>query len=170
MKKLWTILFVTAAACGSKTKGGTTSPPPVTADAAVATEPAPDAAPSGPSKEELLAAEQSAYETAKPVFEKYCSACHEQGGKKATAKKLGHFDMTSWPFGGHHTGEMGPKLREVLGIDGGKATMPDDHPGAVQGDDLARVAALADAWDKAEAGGAHPHEAGDDTDGDVDEH
>jgi mono/diheme cytochrome c family protein len=101
---------------------------------------------------DLAAAETAAYQAAQPVFAKYCAACHQQGAKKATAKKLGHFDMTTYPFGGHHAAEIGKVTREVLGIGGGKPTMPMGAPGSVKGDDLALVAAWADAFDA-----AHPH-------------
>lgn len=106
-------------------------------------------------KADLLANEKIAYEAAAPVFAKYCASCHEKGKPKATAKKLGHFDMSSYPFGGHHAMEIADEIREVLGIGGGKATMPKDNPGAVKGDDLALVAKWADAFDAAHEGGAH---------------
>jgi len=105
---------------------------------------------------ELLAAETAAYQAARPVFTTYCAACHQQGGAKATAKKLGHFDMTAYPFGGHHAAEIAGEIREALGVDGGKPTMPKGKPGVVQGDELASIVAWAVAWDAAEAGGAHP--------------
>jgi mono/diheme cytochrome c family protein len=104
----------------------------------------------------LLADEKAAFEKAKPAFEKYCAGCHTQGAKQATAKKLDHFNMTSYPFGGHHAATLGPTIRKVLAIGGGKATMPNGKPGIVTGDDLSAIAAWAKAWDAAEAGGAHP--------------
>jgi hypothetical protein len=106
-------------------------------------------------KADLLAAETAAFDAAKPVFDTFCSKCHMQGGKKATAKKLGHFDMTTYPFGGHHAMEIGKSIRTSLGIDGSKPTMPADSPGSVKGDDLAAIAAWADAFDASHAGGAH---------------
>jgi|GEM_PF-1129907 len=102
-----------------------------------------------------VAAETAAYQQAKPVLAKYCAGCHQQGGKKATAKKLEHFDLTSYPFGGHHTAEITHVMREVLGISGGKPTMPSDKPGAVKGDDLALIAAWADAYDAAHPPAGH---------------
>jgi len=120
---------------------------------------APDAA---KVKADLLAAENAAYESAKPVFGKYCAGCHQQGGKKASAKKLGHLDITTYPFGGHHTAVVGATIRKALGIGGGKATMPFDKPGIVQGDELALIAAWADAFDASGAGGAHEGMAGHD--------
>ena len=105
-------------------------------------------------KADLLAAETAAFANAKPVFDAHCAKCHTQGGKKASAKKLDHFDMTSYPFGGHHAGEMGATIRKVLAIDGGKATMPADKKGAVKGDELALIKAWSEAFD-AHAGGAH---------------
>ena len=74
----------------------------------------------------LLADETAAYEAAKPVLVATCARCHQQGGKKASRGKLKHFDMTSYPFTGHHTREVGPKLREVLGAAGKPASMPPD--------------------------------------------
>jgi plastocyanin len=125
-------------------------------------EPEPPAMPEPPAapdpvrvKAELLAAETTAYQTAKPVFEKYCARCHSKGGKGAKAKTLEHFEMTTYPFAGHHAMELGKEVREVLGIGGGKPTMPKNKPGVVKGDELVLVAAWADAFDAAHAGGAH---------------
>jgi len=95
------------------------------------------------------------------VFEKYCSECHAQGRKKASAKRLKHFDMTTYPFGGEHTASIGNEVRKVLGIDGGKATMPDDKPGSVKGDDLEAIKAWTEAWRAAGQAGAHPAEPAD---------
>lgn len=167
MKKLCCLTFLFIAACGSKSSPPSTTPddPDPIAAPDAGTEPvatAPDAAPEEPAepdpaqiKAELLAAETAAFETAKPVFEKFCSGCHQQGQKKATQKKLDHFDMTTYPFAGHHAGEMAETIRKVLGIDGGKATMPKDKPGSVKGDDLAAIAAWADAFQASHEGGAH---------------
>ncbi len=113
-------------------------------------------------KAALLAAETTAYEQAKPVFGKYCAGCHQQGGKKASAKKLGHLDITTYPFAGHHTMEVAITIRKALAIGGGKATMPFDKPGLVKGDELALIAAWADAFDASHAGGAHEGMAGHD--------
>jgi hypothetical protein len=114
------------------------------------------ATPADDKKASLLTDERAAYDKAKPAFEKYCASCHTQGGKQANAKKLDHFEMTSYPFGGHHAGTLGPTVRKVLAIGGGKATMPNGKPGSVAGDDLAAIAAWAKAWDAAQEGGAHP--------------
>ena len=111
-------------------------------------------------KAELLAAEQAAYEKARPVFEKWCAKCHQTGGAKATAKKLGHFDMTTYPFKGHHEMEIGAEIREVLGIDGGKPTMPMDRKGAVQGEELALIEQWSRAFDASHAAGAHEGHGG----------
>lgn len=107
-------------------------------------------------KATLLADEHTAFEKAKPAFEKYCAGCHTHDGKHATAKKLDHFEMTKYPFGGHHAATLGPTIRKVLAIGGGKATMPDSKPGSVTGDDLAAIAAWTKAWDASQAAGAHP--------------
>jgi mono/diheme cytochrome c family protein len=118
------------------------------------------ATPADDKKAALLADERAAYDKAKPVFDKHCSSCHVKGAQQATKKKLDHFEMSTYPFGGHHTGTLGPTIRKVLAIDGGKATMPYKKPGTVAGDDLEAIAAWANAWDAAQAGGAHgasPH-------------
>ena len=94
-------------------------------------------------------AERAAFERARPVFDHYCSPCHTTRGARHTAATLRHFSMDRYPFGGHHTATMGPTIREVLGAAGEAATMPADQPGAVRGDDLARVLAWADAWERA---------------------
>ena len=173
MKKQQLLCALCAAvfvACGSKSPAPTTPDPgaPVT-DAG--TDPddhaghVPDAAPT-PSDEppppdpaqataELLAAENAAFEKAKPVFDKFCASCHTQGARGAKKKTLDHFDMTKYPFTGHHAGELTATIRKVLGIGGGKPTMPRNNPGAVQGDDLALIGAWADAFDASHAGGAH---------------
>ena len=104
----------------------------------------------------LLANEHAAFDKAKPAFDKYCAGCHTQGAKDATAKKLDHFDMTGYPFGGHHAATLGPTIRKVLAIGGGKASMPKGKAGSVPGDDLAAISAWAKAWDAAQAAGAHP--------------
>jgi hypothetical protein len=142
VKHLYPLTVALAAACGS------TSPAPA---------PPVGPAPADPvrSKAELLAAEASAYEAAKPVFDRFCASCHQQGHTSATPSKLDHFDMTTYPFGGHHAMEMASEIREVLGLDGGTPTMPKNQPGAVTGDDLALIAAWADAFDAAHRGGAH---------------
>ncbi len=121
-------------------------------------------------KHALLADERAAYDKAKPAFDKYCANCHVQGAKQATKKKLDHFEMTSYPFGGHHAGTLGPTIRKVLAIDGGKATMPYSKPGSVSGDDLAAIAAWTRAWDAAQAAGAHPVTAAHAHDHDHDDH
>lgn len=156
MKVPWLSLLVLAmAACGGKSPPETAPPP--TAEDRDHDHPAetPPADGADPAEEDLAAAETAAYERAKPVFEKYCSKCHAKGGKNAKPKSLEHFDMTSYPFGGHHAVEIGAEVRKVLGIGGGKATMPMDDPGSVKGDELALIAAWADAHDEAHEGGAH---------------
>jgi hypothetical protein len=70
--------------------------------------------------------------------------------------------MDAYPFGGHHSSEMGGEIREVLGVSGAKATMPKDEPGKVQGEDLRLILAWADAYDRAHEGvGAGDNRAGD---------
>ena len=106
-------------------------------------------------KAELLAAETAAFEKAKPVFEKHCARCHSKDGKSTSIKKRGHFDMTTYPFAGHHAMEISKEIRKSLGLSGKKATMPADKKGAVQGEELELIKAWADAFDAAHAGGAH---------------
>ena len=173
MKHLLTIATVLAfAACGSKKPAPTTPTEPDhaahhDADAAgsgsavaeTPKEPEKPAEPPPPPKDpkaELLAAETAAWDTAKPVFEKACATCHTTAGKKAAKKKLDHFNMDTYPLGGHHTATIGYTIRDVLGISGKKPTMPDDKPGSVKGEDLAKIKAWTDAWEAAEKGGAHP--------------
>jgi hypothetical protein len=170
MKTSCSILLIAAlASCGGGSSPPTTpvepDPDPVTRttpDAGAPDQPdvpiAPDAAPTpdpAQVKADLLAAETAAYEAAKPVLTKYCASCHDKAGKSASSKKLGHFNMTTYPFGGHHAGEMAATMREVLGIDGSKPTMPKNKPGAVKGDELALIAAWADAFEASHEGGAH---------------
>ena len=182
-----TLVLTTAmllAACGGKSPKTTTPTEPDHAahhegegsGSSVATTTEPPKEPEKPAeppakdpKVELLAAETSAWETAKPVFEKSCATCHSTAGKKAAKKKLDHFNMDTYPLGGHHTATIGFTIRDVLGISGKKATMPYDKPGSVKGDDLAKIKAWTDAWEAAEKGGAHPpHPAGSDDDDDKD--
>lgn len=150
--KLVTFAFAAALlACGSKPP-----PPPAAAPAEPVAE-----KPAEPPKTDLVAAETAAWEKAKPVFTTYCSACHTKEGKKAAKTKLDHFDMGTYPPGGHHTATIGFTIREVLGISGKKPTMPFDKPGSVKGDDLATIKAWTDAWEAAETAGAHaeaPHD------------
>jgi hypothetical protein len=154
MKTLTTLVAVLAIACGGKAAPESTETPR-------AETPASEAPPAEPTsdpaqvKADLLAAETAAYEKARPVFEAHCAKCHIKASKKAKPKTLGHFDMTSYPFGGHHAEDISAEVRKALGIGGGKPTMPFDDPGAVKGEELALIAAWADAYDKAHEGGAH---------------
>lgn len=150
------------AACGGKSEPGPAAPEPAEpTEPATPVEPAPpeETAPAPDPAEavaELAAAERSAYELAQPVFQKHCARCHAKGGKKAGRKTLEHFDMTSYPFRGHHAGEITAEIRKVLAIGGGgKATMPKDRPGSVEGAELELIADWAEAHDRAAAGGAH---------------
>lgn len=186
MTRSLTMLLLAAAlaACGSASPASPTTPggPPVSTPPAGASasaqheapspaEPAQPVEPSAPAAPEsveparpdpkaaLLAAEASAWETAKPVFTKYCATCHTREGKKASKKKLDHFDLGTYPAGGHHTATIGVTVRDVLGLGGKKATMPYGKPGSVTGKDLAAIKAWTDAWEAAEKAEAHPHPA-----------
>jgi mono/diheme cytochrome c family protein len=145
---------------------GSAASTPAATEPSAPTEPAKPAEPDPAQlKAELLAAEKVAFEAAKPVFDKHCARCHKQGEKLATAKKRDHFDMTTYPFGGHHPDTIAAEIRKSLGMTGKKPRMPADKKGAVKGDELALIAAWADAFDKAHAGGAHEgagHKHGDD--------
>ena len=97
--------------------------------------------------------EIAAFAAARPAFEHHCFRCHTSVGKKSKRKALEHISMDGYPFGGHHASEAATIVRKVLGADGkSKATMPSDDRGAVTGDDLAKVLAWADAFDRAHAG------------------
>lgn len=166
MKTILFSMLVVFAACG----GGGSKPPanpeptettPEPAEAMAKTEPPaeeakqepPPAEPAPDPKEEAKATELAAYEKAKPVFEGACKSCHVQGQKNANKKKLADLDITNYPFTGKHANAA--DIRKVLGIGGGKATMPKGKAGSVKGDDLAAIQAWADAWDAAETAGAH---------------
>jgi hypothetical protein len=101
-------------------------------------------------------AEREAYERARPVFEKYCTKCHTPTGGGHDDLAIEHLDMSTYPFGGHHGAEAGAEVREALGAapSGEEATMPDDAPGSVEGDDLALVLAWADEFDRAHGSAA----------------
>jgi hypothetical protein len=107
------------------------------------------------SKPDLLAAERAAWDTAQPVMQRYCAKCHIVGGSAATAKKLKRFNITSYPVSGNRAATAGFSVREALGLTGKSPRMPSDQPGAVKGDDLAKVKAWTDAWAAAEQAGAH---------------
>jgi hypothetical protein len=160
MKGPWlSILVLATAGCGGSSPPETAPPshdqPAGTGAATEGGEPTEAGPGTGGQATDLASAETAAYERARPVFEKYCSKCHTKGGAKAKAKTLVHFDMTSYPFGGHHAAEITAAVRHVLGIDGGKAVMPMDDPGAVKGAELDLIAAWADAYDKAHASDHH---------------
>lgn len=99
--------------------------------------------------QDLLDAEQAAYERAQPVFQEHCAMCHTSEGKRSSKGTLKHFSMDTYPFGGHHADEITATIREALGVVGGDATMPKNKPGAVQGEQLALITAWADAFDRA---------------------
>ncbi len=168
---LVTFLFVAAACGGGSAKPAPTTPiadpipmseappEPTPVEPVQPTEPKVPEPPPGPDpakvKADLLAVETTAYENAKPVFAKYCASCHTKGQRGAKPKTLEHFEMTTYPFGGHHAMEVGKNVRKVLAIGGGKATMPKNKPGSVKGAELALFASWADAFDASHAGGAH---------------
>jgi hypothetical protein len=160
-------------ACGPSAVPGSTSHP-ASAGAPVAAEPAAIADPEpppadphaghgghgghaghgAPAAAAITEAERVAYDRARPVIERHCARCHTAGGAKATEITVAHIDLSSYPFDGHHTHELGPALRRVLGADGGDPEMPHDDPGAVKGADLEALLALAAAWTAAHPDGA----------------
>jgi hypothetical protein len=100
------------------------------------------------------AEEKAAFEAARPALERHCLRCHSRSGEKATAKALKHIDMGTYPFGGHHPRDAGKAIRISLVGDerkGKKPTMPTDHPGSVTGEDLHKILAWAEAFEKARA-------------------
>jgi mono/diheme cytochrome c family protein len=166
MKTILLSILLGAAACGgggskpaAKPVEPEPTPTPVETGAKTAPEEKPAPPPEGPKpdpeapKKAALEAELAAFEKAKPVFEANCKGCHQKGNRNATAKKLADFDITAYPFAGKHNTTK--DVRKVLGIGGGKATMPKSKPGSVKGDDLAAISAWADAYDAAETAGAH---------------
>ena len=166
------ILIACVAACGGSSKPASApanpDPVPMPTPAQPIAEPTnPDPSPTPTPepvktdpKAELLAAENAAFEKAKPVFEKHCARCHSKDGKSTSIKKRGHFDMTTYPFAGHHAMEISKEIRETLGLTGKKPTMPADKKGAVQGEELELIKAWADAFDAAHAAGAHDGHGG----------
>jgi len=167
MKTILFSILIGLAACGGGKKETakpepteTTPPTPTETKTETPAETKQEAPPPEPAKpdpealkKEAMDAETAAYEKAKPVFEGFCKGCHVKGQKNATAKKLAEFDITAYPFAGKHANAK--DIRTVLGIGGGKPTMPKTKPGSVKGDDLAAISAWADAWDAADAAGAH---------------
>jgi uncharacterized membrane protein len=142
MTRLLLASLALAFACGGRSEAEPTPPGRVRAD--------PD-----DTRADLLAAETAAFERARPVFDRHCARCHARGGDNPRPEALEHCDMSSYPFRGHHAGEIAAEIRTVLAIGGGKPTMPADQPGAVTGDELALIAAWADAFEKSHAAGAH---------------
>ena len=91
----------------------------------------------------------SMYGVALSSFEHHCVRCHTSKGETSKPQALEHLDMDVYPFGGPHAAEAATMIRKVLGADGtSKPTMPADNPGAVTGDDLSRILAWAEAFDR----------------------
>ena len=154
--------LATLASCGPKQPVPSGPDHPADPTAAEAPEPpAPHGAEAGASDPEaLIAAEMKAYEAAKPVFGSRCASCHTSRGAssmKLKKKALEHFSIDSYPFTGHHAGELGATIRKVLGVEGDEPTMPMDDPGAVEGEELALIVAWSRAYDRAKDAGAGHH-------------
>jgi len=116
-------------------------------DAAPAAE-APDAAPKpGGDAPKVAAAELAAWTKSRSAFVEHCAECHTKDGGKPSARKLAKFDMSDYPFTGKKASAA--DMRKVLGMTGGKATMPKGKIGSVPDDDLEAIRAWADAYDAA---------------------
>jgi hypothetical protein len=90
--------------------------------------------------------EVAAYLRARSAFERHCFRCHtakDGGGKKA----LERLDMGRYPFAGRRASDAGRAVRRTLGASGSKATMPQDDPQVVVGEDLAIILKWADVFD-----------------------
>ena len=113
-----------------------------------------------PDKATALATETAAAERAMPSFKAHCGSCHAKGGKNTSRKARNHFDMTAYPFGGHHAHELGRVVAASLWATDQDATMPKGKPGSVTGDDRRAILEWAHAFEQAAAAGAHrQHEA-----------
>jgi uncharacterized membrane protein len=120
---------------------------PAPSPAAATPTPAPHADATAASPADL---EHAAFEQARPVFARYCDGCHSEQGAHRDREALRDLVTTRYPFAGRRAAVAGHAVAVSLGR-GHRATMPDDHPGSVRGDDLARVMAWADAFDRAHA-------------------
>lgn len=97
--------------------------------------------------DERREAELAAYQAAKPVFVKYCGACHSATGNKTSPSKLEDFDMSSYPFDGKETDDIDDVISVTLGLRGTKATMPKNKPGSLNGEELQLIVDWAEAYD-----------------------
>src|SRR5688572_5109533 len=70
------------------------------------------------------AEERTAYEAAKPAFERHCFRCHSRSSKKPKPKAIKHIDMTSYPFKGHHPHDADIVIRRSLLGDKAKGKEP----------------------------------------------
>lgn len=102
--------------------------------------------------------ETEAHARARPVFERYCGKCHTTRSENDSA--LQHFEMDGYPFGGHHAGDIGQRIRSALGQDGAPATMPKDRPGVVQNEDLEVILDWAAAFDRTHGQAHDMHDHG----------
>jgi mono/diheme cytochrome c family protein len=153
MLKQLTLFIALCSGCSSSSSASNS--PPVAPEPVAKEQPA--TADADKVKADLLAAETTAYDKAKPVLAAYCASCHTKSGKTASPKKLGHFDMTTYPFGGEHAKSIGNEIRVVLAIDGAKKpSMPEGKPGSLKPDDVATIKAWTEAWRAAGAAGVHP--------------
>lgn len=86
------------------------------------------------------------YAAARPVFERHCGKCHSRAERGGNKDALKHFDMTSYPFRGHHADAIAPSIASAMGLDGSEATMPKGKAaGSVSDQDLAAIRAWVDA-------------------------
>ena len=97
-----------------------------------------------PSASAPAATEQTTAQKARAVFNQQCASCHIEG---TNAKATKHFKLDHDVLAGHHVGSLGKTMRQVLGMNGGKATMP---PGghALSPEDAQLLVSWADEQDR----------------------
>lgn len=102
-----------------------------------------------------VAAEIAAYKAATPVFSKHCGGCHARGGAQWSEEAADHFDMSSYPFGGHHAAAIDQEVLRSLGQSGRPATMPKSGPGDLSTDEVDLISDWAKAFATAKDAGFH---------------
>ena len=117
------------------------------ATAAQHSPPAASAAPSGSA--DVAEAERVAYTRARPVFAQYCDSCHSRESLHVDREATRNLTTDSYPFGGRRGAARRDTRFVCRSAKAIGATMPDDHPGSVRGNDLAAVLTWADAFDRA---------------------
>jgi mono/diheme cytochrome c family protein len=101
----------------------------------------------GPGGYEASASELAAYERAKPVFERHCTACHRDGTRLTSGEAMRKVDMNGYPFGGAPRAAM---TRTVMAsLTGGGPTMPPFRRQPLTAEEVALIRAWAAATDAA---------------------